>query len=299
LNSVTAGSGLPESSDLADLFRILWAGRLWILIGGLSFALIAGIAAFTMTPIYRASTLMTPADKDRSSLSGSLGSALGSLGGLAAIADINLGNSGAATEEALAVLRSRQFADQFIADRQLTQVFFDEKWDAQNRRWNVPAGKEPTPARAFKFFDRRVRSVIQDKKTGLVTLQIEWKDPKLAADWANDLVQRLNTEMQRRALAQANASLGYLEKELASATAVETRSAINRLIETQINRRMMANVTDQFAFRVVDRAVAPDIDDKVRPKRSLMIIVGGLLGGLLACMVVLVSGGRFAARKAR
>jgi uncharacterized protein involved in exopolysaccharide biosynthesis len=298
LNSAAAGSDNPESSDLAELFGTLWAGRLWIVCGGMLFAILAGVVAFQMTPTYRSSTVLTPADTAKS-LSGSLGSAIGSLGGLAALADVGLGSSSAATDEALAVLRSRQFADEFIAERQLIPVFFSDQWDAQKRSWKVPPRKQPTPARAFRFFDRNVRSVMQDKKTGLVTLQIDWKDPQVASAWANELVQRLNAEMQRRALSQADASLGYLEKELAGTNTVETRSAINRLIESQINRRMVANVTEQFAFRVVDRAVPADLDDRVRPKKVVMILVGGCLGGLMSCVLVLLAGGRFAAKRAR
>ena len=180
----------------------------------------------------------------------------------------------------------------------LIPLFYPEKWDSEKQRWNVPQNKQPTAATAFKFFDRRVRSVTQDKKTGLVTLQVEWKDPQRAADWANELVRRLNAEMRRRALSEANASLGYLEKELSGTNAVETRGAINRLIETQINRRMLANVTEQFAFRVVDPALPPDLSDKVRPKKALMIIVGGCLGGLLACLMVLLTRGRVDAKRA-
>jgi uncharacterized protein involved in exopolysaccharide biosynthesis len=298
LNPAPGGPDDRESSDLAELFRALWAGRLWILAGGLLFALGAGVFAFTMTPIYRSSTVLTPADSGKS-LSGSLGSALGSLGGLAALADLGVSSSGAATEEALGVLRSRQFTDEFIADRQLMPVLFSKKWDAEKRRWKVPPDDQPTAAKAFKYFDRNIRSVTQDKKTGLVTLQIDWEDPQLAAAWANELVKRLNVEMQRRALSQADGSLGYLEKELAGTTTIETRGAINRLIETQINRRMVANVTEEYAFRVVDRAVASDLDDKLRPKKSVMIIVGGLLGGTMACVLVLLSGRRFGAPKVR
>lgn len=298
MNSIAAAPDDRESSDLGELLRALWAGRLWIICGGLSFALIAGIVAFMMTPIYRSFTVLTPASSNQGSLAGSLGSALGSLGSLAGLAGLNLDSSNAATDEALAVLQSRQFSNAFIADKDLMPVFFSEKWDSQNRRWKVPPDRQPTPARAFKYFDREVRTVTQDKKTGLVTLQIDWKDPEVAAAWANELVQRLNAEMQRRALSEANASLGFLEKELAGTNTVETRSAINRLVETQINRRMLANVTEQYAFRVVDRALPPDRGDKIRPKKALMIVAGGCLGGFLACVLVLLIRGRGAAKRA-
>ena len=296
MNPAPAEFDNPESSDLGELIETLWARRLWIASGTMLIALLTAGAGFLMTPIYRASTVLVPADSDRSALGGALGSALGSLGGFAALADIGIGSTGAATEEALAVLLSRQFADEFIADRQLMPIIYASKWDTNAGRWKVPPSDQPTAAKAFKIFDRQIRSVAQDKKTGLVTLQVDWKDPKLAAAWANELVQRLNVEMKRRALAQTGASIGYLEKELASTNVLETRSAINRLIETQINRRMVANISEQFAFRVVDRAVPADLDDMVRPKKLVMILSGGCLGLLICCVFVLLTRSRFAVK---
>jgi uncharacterized protein involved in exopolysaccharide biosynthesis len=45
-------------------------------------------------------------------------------------------------------------------------------------------------------------------------------------------------------------------------------------------------VTDQFAFRIVDRAVAPDRDDPVRPQKPVLVLLAGFLG--LFCGVVYV-----------
>jgi uncharacterized protein involved in exopolysaccharide biosynthesis len=292
MNSAASQSQDSESGDLAELMATLWAGRLWIVAGAALLALLAAAAAFVMTPVYRSTAVLIATDTGRNSLSSSLGSSLGSLGGLAALANINLGSSGAATEEALAVLTSRQFTDAFISDTNLLPILFSKKWDSASNRWKGPPDKQPTASAGFRYFDRSVRSVTQDKKTGLISLQIDWKDPNLAALWANELVNRLNAEMQRRAISQADASLGFLNKELARTSVTETRSAINRLIEAQINGRMMASVTEQYAFRVVDPAVPPDRSDMVKPRRLVMIAVGGLLGLLVSCVLVALGGRR-------
>jgi uncharacterized protein involved in exopolysaccharide biosynthesis len=295
MNAATAVADDRESSDLVELLQILWMRRKWIASCAILFAVVAGIIASLMTPIYRSSTVLIPAETDNRSLSGTLGNALGSLGGLAELANLGrLGATGAkATQEALAVLRSRQFADEFIADRQLMPLFFPSKWDSERQQWKGPPSDHPTAYQAFTYFDRRVRYVVQDGITSLVTLQIDWEDPHLAASWANELVQRLNAEMQRRAILQADASIGFLEKELERTNVVETRVAINRLIETQINQRMMANVTEQFAFRVVDRAQPPDPDDMLRPRKLVMVVIGGCLGVLLSSVFILLARGLF------
>jgi LPS O-antigen subunit length determinant protein (WzzB/FepE family) len=134
--------------------------------------------------------------------------------------------------------------------------------------------------KAYKKFDEQVRSITEDKKTGLVLLQVDWRDPAMAALWANTLVDRLNREMRARSLAQATKSLSFLNGELEKTTDTDTRMAINRLVEMQIRQRMLADVTEEYAFRIVDRATAPDKWDRIRPKRVLLAI-SGLIAGLV------------------
>ena len=265
--------------DLGAVLSKVWARRVWVAACVVSCATGFAIAAYLMTPVYRASTVLISASSDRSSMSGSLASAIGQLGGLASLAGVNVGASDAGTEEALAVLRSREFTNRFIADEKLLPELFLE----------ANAGtRPPTTAQSFKLFNEKVRSVVQDKKTGLTILQVDWRDRSRAADWANLLVQKLNTEMRDRAIAKADASIGFLEKELSTTTEVSTRDAVSRLIESQVKQRMLANVTREFAFRVVDRAVAPDPGDVVKPRRVLMTAGGALAGLFLGIILVLV-----------
>jgi LPS O-antigen subunit length determinant protein (WzzB/FepE family) len=281
--------GIPlddDELDLREFFLRLWADKwrvIWLVLAG---AIIAGAIGFLMTPVYRAAAVMVSATPDRSSLSSALGSALGSLNNLASLAGVNVGGNEAAVEEALAVMRSRKFTEDFIRDNNLLPVLFSGDWDGVAKKWTVPPQDQPTMGEAFKRFDKDIREISRDKKTGLVTLIIDWRDRQQAADWANQLVARLNTEMRARAMAQSDASLQYLKQELTSTQVVDTREAINRLIESQIRQRMIASVTQEFAFRVVDVAMKPEPSDKVRPKKALMIILGGLIGGFIGVLWV-------------
>lgn len=275
-----------DALELKELLAQLWAGRSWIL-ASVTLVTVATLAvAFLMTPVYRASIVLISASEDRNNLSSSLGSSLGSLSGLAALAGVNLGASSSATEEALAVLRSRQFSESFIGDNNLMPKFFPNKWDSKLEQWKNVGERQPTSAEAYKYFDRKIRKVVQDKRTGLVTLHVDWRDRVAAAAWANELVERLNAEMRRRAISQSDASLGFLQKELSSTSVVESRNAISRLMEAQINERMIANVTEEYSFRVVDPAMVPDRKDRIRPRRLLMTLSGLFCGVLLGVVAV-------------
>jgi uncharacterized protein involved in exopolysaccharide biosynthesis len=267
-----------QTGDLRDLFLRYW--RYWRLI--LACVVLSTIgfasAAIFMTPIYRGSVVLISASSDKTSLSRSLSSALGQLGGLASLAGVNVNTVDEGTQEALAVLRSRDFSERFISDKKLLPILFDNKWDPVHGEWTTSISNQPTLGRAFKYFDKKIRTVLEDKKTDLITLEIDWKDRVAAASWANELVDRLNAEMRERALNKANASLGYLQHELSQSTEIGVRDSINRLIEVQIQQRMLADVTREYAFRIVDKAMVPEVKDKISPNRPLLLICGPILG---------------------
>lgn len=272
--------------DVRELFARLWSGRWWI---ALSTVLVgAAMLAYALlsTPVYRASTVLIPVSAEGSP-GGALGGALGSLAGVASMVGIGLGSSGGDTDEALAVLKSRDFLGRFIEDKGLVPVLFEKDWDGPAGTWKSPR-KVPTLALAHKEFLKEVLAVAQDGKTGMVTLSVEWKDREAAASWANELVERINEEMRMRALQRAEGSLLYLKEELQQTSQLGIQEAINRLIETQINKRMLANVTKEYSFRVADRAAVPDANDSVRPRKAILIAAGVILGFVLSVLGVLL-----------
>jgi uncharacterized protein involved in exopolysaccharide biosynthesis len=280
------GEDLP---DLRAVLAKLWSRRLWILASAILFATVFGVAAFNMTPVYVSSTVLVPANNDRSGLQSALGSTLGQLSGLAALVGVGVNTGNAQTQEALAVLRSREFTERFIRDENLMPELFREQWDAAAGRWLGDEEDWPTYAQAYQYFHDSIRTVTLTPQTGLVTLSIEWTDPEKCALWANRLVERLNEEVRSRAIANANASIGFLERELQSTSTIETRQAINRLMEVQINQRMLANVTHEYAFRVADRALPPDSDDEIRPNKPFLLLLGLLFGMMVGAVATLIA----------
>jgi capsular polysaccharide biosynthesis protein len=278
---------VEDNVDNRELVVVLWRRRWLIVICTICAIVLAAVLGFTMTPVYRGAAILVPVSSDRGGLDGGgLGSALGSVGGLAALAGLGLGSKESQVEETLAVLKSRQFTEAFISRYKLTPELFGKRWDAATGNWKIGA-EVPTLHDAFRQFDS-LRKIDRDTKTGLITLKVDFTDRAKAADWCNTLVERLNDEMRRRAIESSAASIGYLEKELASTTVVDTREAISRLMETQIRQRMLANVTQEYALRFVDRAMVADRTDKVAPRKALMMIAGMLIGGAIGCGLALL-----------
>jgi uncharacterized protein involved in exopolysaccharide biosynthesis len=271
-------SSVPVGLIVASVFR---SWPIWGSAGVLG-GIIGVILALSMTPIYRATTVVAI----NSEAADSLGSGLigGQLGGLAGLAGISLGGSNRRMEY-LAMLDSRILADQFIAANQLKYVFFAKDWDAANNRWT--SKKAPTDEAAYQYFTEKVRIVSEDRRTGLVTVSMQSSDPVAAARWANEYVRRANDLLRERAVTEASSSLAFLDRELANASAIEIRQAIFQLVEAQQKQKMLATVRDEYIFHTIDPAKDPDPENFVKPKRTLIATGCGLVGGVLGLAIAL------------
>ena len=53
-----------------------------------------------------------------------------------------------------------------------------------------------------------------------MTLSIIWRDPDVAADWANSMVAMLNERQRDKALQEAERNVLYLQKEIANSNVI-------------------------------------------------------------------------------
>ena len=303
-----SGDGAVTGADeisLVDLWKVLVRGRKIIFFSVVLTTLAALIYALLATPIYRAELLMVPAD-DSNQASGGL-SILGSqLGGLASLAGLDLGEGTTDSYTALAVLESRRFAREFIEAENLMPVLFANQWDSQTEGWKQPTlivrivqginglfsmrdkhdGSDnyaPTAWDAYRLMDDEILSISSDDVTGLITVSIEWDDPLLAAEWANSVVARLNDDIRNQAVVEAEKSIQFLKKRLEETMPVAIEQAFYGLIEAQTKTVMLANVREEYSFKVIDPAVVPE--EPVRPKRILSVVLGIFLGAVIGIFV--------------
>ncbi len=270
--------------EIQAALGVLFRGKRLVLAIIVIFTIASVAAAFLTKPVYRATVILVPADV--SGTGSGLQPLMGQFGGLASLAGIDL-KPDDRTAEAMALLESRQFTESFLRDGDLLLVLFASRWDVEEKRWRDGLRKIPTLNDGVRFFDRKVRRVHQDTKTGLVTLEIDWTNPNLAATWANELVRRANFTLRQRDMAETDKMVEYLNQELEKTNVAELRQAIYRLIEAQIKQKTLAKVRDEYVFRVLDPAAPPDSDDFVRPKRALYVVSGPVFGFIIAVFFVL------------
>lgn len=243
--------------------------------------LIITIAALTVAYIipkqYSAQTLVSPVSNTPGGGGlGTLNSLASQFGGLASIAGISPA-SDAKKSESIATLQSESLTEAYIQSNNLLPVLFASKWDARANKWKVTDPKEiPTLWKGNSYFKNNVRAVTIDLKSGLLTLTIKWKDPHLAAKWANDLIREANQQIRARAISDAEKNIGYLTAEAAKSPIVEAKQAIYALMETEINKEMLARGSEEYAFKIIDPATSPE---KPSFPNKIAWLLGGIFGG--------------------
>jgi len=292
-----------DEIDLRELFAAIWQGKWTIIIITTLFAIASVIYAIKQPNIYKSEALLAPAEQEQQ---GGLGALAGQFGGLASLAGVNLGSGGGAdkTQMALQVLKSRQFTSDFIQkhnilldlmaaktwDMQTNTVVYDsEMYDAQNKKWlrevQAPFKPEPSMQEAFKVLSKII-SAEPDKENGMITLSIEHVSPFIAQQWVNWLVQDINQTMKERDVVEANKSAEFLTQQIEQTKIADIRTVLYKLVEEQTKTIMFANVRDEYAFKTIDAALVPE--EKFKPKRALICVLGVLLGGMLSVMIVLI-----------
>ena len=259
-----------KEMGLAEVWAILYARRRLIASITGAATVVAVAAALFMPPVFRAQVLVVPVGDEKPSL----GALASQFGGLAELSGISLGG-GTSKDAAIATLQSRTLTESFVTDLKLMPILFADDWDAGARQWKGDPEDAPTLWDAYGTFSE-VRSVQEDRKTGLVTLTVDWKDPQQAAAWANELVARANARLQQDAIDEGQKAIAFLQQQLGQAGAIEVRQALYSLIEAETKKVAIAHARKEFAFKVIDPAVAPR--KKFKPQRRLIVVAGFLIG---------------------
>lgn len=282
-----------DELNLLELWGILWERKIFITITIVIFASASVLYSLLLTDIFRAQALLYPAAEDSRPQFGEQIALAASLGG------VNIAQSNNNTISALAILRSRTFTKKFVAEHSLRPWLFASNYDFSEARsiidttlydldTNTWLGEDasmiPTDGEVFELF-RAIFNVTEDQVTGLVTVAIEWPNPALAAQWVNWLIHDLNEHVRSEDIKEAQLAIDYLRKQLESTQLVEMQRVFYQLIESQTRVLMLADIKEGYVFETIDPAVAPE--QKSRPRRSLICIIGTLLGGILAIIYVL------------
>jgi uncharacterized protein involved in exopolysaccharide biosynthesis len=291
-----------DEIDLKELFMVLWGGK-WLIsaVTGLA-AAISVVVALSLPNIYTASALLAPAESSGGGLSG----LMKQYGGLASLAGVSLpgGEEGSRAQLGMQLMKSRAFIGDFVERRDiLPELMAVDSWDAESgdiifdaddfeaatatwvRDVDFPKQPEPSLLEAHEEF-MDILSVSDDKQTAYVTVSVDHHSPVVAAQWVNWLIEDVNAAVKAQDVAEAEKSIEYLREQVTNTSLADLQAMFFELIQSQTETVMLAQVRPEYVFKTIDPAVIPE--EKSKPSRALICVLGTLLGGMLGVVIVLI-----------
>lgn len=271
--------GLVDDEDeLVGLVRALWAGRRLIAVVTTTMIVIAFGLFLLSQDRYRATTVLVRVEG--SGLSGDLSQ----LGALAGMAGFKIG-TGEGSEAPLAVLSSRDSAREFIESQGIQHLLTGVQERGLLRKLGF-RGRSADIRDAVDRFVRDVRDIEEDSKSGLITLSTIWVDADMSAEWANTYVKLVDDRLRKEALREAESNIRYLRGELATTNVAALQTSIGRVLESEMQKFLLAKGREEYAFKVIDPATTPR-----KPILGRAVLAGSfgvVLGFLGACLFVVL-----------
>lgn len=278
----------PEQSELSQVVSLadIWSAALsikWKLLVLAATCFIACALYFALaTRYYRAEVAILPRE---SKSVGGLPGQLAQLSGLANLAGISIG--GQSKEQPIAFLKSKGLARRFVERHGLIPELVGRRASANGKPWTSWFFGDPPDVReAVDKFTKDIWGYSEDRKTGVITVSMTWRDAASVASWANEYVADLNSELQERALSETRRNVSFLRAELQKTEIVSLQQGLSRLLESEMQQMMLAQGAEEFAFRIIDSATVPR--KPVSPDLLSIILLAFAVSFLLSGIAVVV-----------
>ena len=222
------------------------------------------IYSLSIPKYYQSSILMVSSNSSSQKmggLSGLIGSALGAGSGQ------SFNDDQPDFETVMAVITSRKFLENYIQENNLLPIIYKDIWDEKAKKFTTQ-----NPRMLSDAFETIQGAIEINLDSTLITMTIEWDDPKFATMLANQIVERLNDFMRNQTIEEGKKSIIFLEGEVQKTDISNSKAILFNLIETQMQKIMLANVREEYVLNVIDPAVEPQFPSG--PNRKIIVIFG-------------------------
>ena len=281
--------------SLEQLLLELWHAKSLIAISMLIGLLTCLLYSINLSNIYKSEALLAPVQKS-SQINGYL-QGISGIAGLTGVGTMaQTGDN--PTSEAIEKVKSLSFfKEQIMPNIFLPDLLAADFWDSKSsklfykkniyseNKWINGKGGQPTAQESFKKFREQMR-INQDSSTGFVKITIEHQSPVVAQQWTEILVEQLNMLQRSNAKLEAEAAIDYLNFQMSKTNYAEIKLALSELIKNEIQKLTLIEAKKEYVFKYIDPPVVEE--QKIKPKRTLLTIMGALVGALLGVLFVFI-----------
>ena len=295
-------SELDDKIYLREIFHVLWQGK-WIIVSLTAFVSIIGVIYSLLLPnIYQSKAVLAPANP-----SSGISRALADFSGLAGIAGISIptkgdeGNSAKAIEKigSLSFFENNLLPNIYLPDLMALKLWnpetntlsFDKDiYDTNSNTWvrdySYPQQQIPSAQESFEVFEKEHLSLSEDKQSGFITLSIKHQSPFVAKQWAELIVNEVNSFYRQKDKIESEKAVSYLNQQVSLTSLSEIKEALAQLLQEETKKLSLIEANQFYVFDYIDPPAV--MEKKSKPKRVLICILFSLLGGMLSIVFVLI-----------
>lgn len=288
-----------DEIDLKELFYVLWNKKYLVISITSVFTIASIITALLLPSIYTSKSILIEVNQHNS-----MSDSFGSLSSLASLGGLNLpGESATKSTEAIERIKSFQFFSQyFLPNIRLENLMAAKRWDLSKNEliydesmfdpitkvWKSRKNRTAKPSEQEAFLAyREILSVSQSKETLFVTIKIDHFSPNIAKRWVEIIIENINESMREDDKRRAENAVAFLNETIASTNTKFLKDATSKLLEGQMQILMMSASDKAYVFKILDAPIAPEL--RSWPKRTFLVIIGTILGGIISVLIILVS----------
>lgn len=295
MNQIINSQNLIDNDglDLNLIIKKLWKQRILISTIFIFSCIFSVIYALALPDVYKSRVILAPVENTQNS-SLMQNSAFSSL---ASITGSNFNTQSNETNEAVQILKSYSFFKDILNEFSMKPALLaSTEWDPYEKKLKMDSSifdeeknvwliSEPSDQEAFKYWID-IFSVSQDIDTGFIAMELKHFSPNLTKEWLEKIVFSINERAKMKAIFEAENSIEYLKPQFQSSELSEVRLILAGLIQEQIKTIMLAKSKPEYLFNVIDPPYASE--SKSEPKRSVICIIGALLGFILSVVIALL-----------
>lgn len=269
-----------DEIDLKDILRIIWKRKFWIA-GFVIF--VCAVTVFTvlkMDNIYESKAVLRPVQNSTNQMS----SALSNLGGLANLAGINIGSGGNVSpyNSMNAIVNDADFIYSFVTENKFESKIVDdysefsltEKYKENQKFFVVKAFKDN-----FGF--------IEDSKTGLMTMYFQNKDREFSKKVVDMLLKETSLKYQTIEMENIDERINKYKNEIDKTSDIALKNKLAEVVAGLIQSKVLSQAQEFYGFDILVKPSVPDELDKIKPRRSLIVILSFFISGFMGIFLSL------------
>ena len=280
-----------DKQDLIELIDFFWRKKLVILIITISCLVASIIYTSQLEDVYTAEAILI-----NNSQTNDMSNIAARLSGFGAFSAFTGGNQTSSKSEiATAIMKSRDFYAKFFYD-DLADIYATVGWDKgkntliyDNDLYNVETNswliKKPSIQQSHHHFLELYE--MDTKDDGTLSFKVRHFSPYKAKSLLDSILKNLNSSIGQSDIEETQAAIDFLVERRSSTNLVGMREVIAKMIEEQTKTLMLANISNDYVYSVIDPAVISESPSG--PNRMMIYYFALTIGFFVSLLYLLVT----------